>query len=113
MIPFWKARRSATFKTHFFSALSRSLFTNSSLIFANSMFVKSVGGKGYSQLFFFATLAALCYYIYFATLGDKRAYVVYRAVIALTIASSLGCFLEPYCPLLQPYDHILLYLFAI
>src|ERR1700710_2105489 len=93
----WNAR-SITYKTHFISALCRSLFTNSCWIFATSLFIKVVGSKGYSQLFFFASLASLSYYLYFAVRGhkDKEPYNVYRAVLAVTLVASIGCFLEPY-----------------
>ena len=110
----WKAR-SLTYKTHFFSALCRSLFTNSCWIFATSLFVKVVGSKGYSQLFFFASLASLTYYIYFALRGhkDKEPYNVYRAVLVFTVLASIGCFLEPYVNALKPYNEPLLYLFVV
>jgi len=110
----WKAR-SITYKTHFFSALCRSLFTNSCWIFATSLFVKVVGSKGYSQLFFFASLASLLYYIYFALRGhkDKEPYNVYRAVLIFTAIFSVGCFLEPYFDALKPYNELMLYLFVV
>ncbi|MBZ0185138.1 MAG: hypothetical protein K8F91_02725, partial [Candidatus Obscuribacterales bacterium] len=108
-----RAKKSTTFKTHFFSALCRSLFTNTSLIFANSVFVKSAGAENYSRLFFFASLAALIYYIFFAIAGDKQAYSVYKAVIGLTLLASILCFLEPFWPPLEPYNIPLLYFFAV
>lgn len=110
----WKAR-SLTYKTHFFSALCRSLFTNSCWIFATSLFVKVVGSKGYSQLFFFASLASLSYYVYFALRGhkDKEPYNVYRAVLVFSAIASVGCFLEPFVEALKPFNELLLYLFVV
>ena len=110
----WNAR-SITYKTHFISALCRSLFTNSCWIFATSLFVKVVGSKGYSQLFFFASLASLSYYIYFALRGhkDKEPYNVYRAVLIFTAIASFGCFLEPFVDVLKPYNELLLYFFVV
>ena len=102
-----------TFKTHFFSALFRALFTNTSLIFVNSVFIKAVGGENYSQLFFVATLVSLSYYIYFAIRGDKKAYNVYEIVLGLSLIASILCFLEPFTSALTPYNHILLYFFAV
>lgn len=106
-------KQSTTFKTHFFSALCRSVFTNASLIFANSVFVKTVGGKSYSQLFFFASLASVIYYTYFAIRGEKEAFGVYKAVICLTLLASLLCFLEQFWIVLEPYNNALLYFFAV
>jgi len=110
----WKAQ-SATFKTHFFSALCRCLFTNSCWIFATSLFVKVVGSKGYSQLFFFASSAALLYYMYFAVRGHKERepYNVYRAVLILAFLASVGCFLEPQTAALHPFNEFLLYAFVV
>lgn len=110
----WKAR-SITYKTHFFSALCRSLFTNSCWIFATSLFVKVVGSKGYSQLFFFASVASLSYYIYFALRGhkDKEPYNVYRAVLIFAVLASVGCFLEPFVDALKPFNELMLYLFVV
>jgi len=105
--------QSTTFKTHFFSALCRSMFTSMSLIFVNSVFVKAVGGKNYSQLFFFASLASVVYYFYFALLGDKKGYGVYKVVIGLTLVASILCFLEQYISALVPYNEAFLYFFAI
>ncbi|HEY9715161.1 MAG TPA: hypothetical protein V6C72_16950 [Chroococcales cyanobacterium] len=110
---FKRRKRSTTFKTHFFSALCRSLFTNTSLIVVNSIFVKSVGGKSYSQLFFYASLASVVYYIYFALRGDKEAFGVYKAVIGLALLASVLCFFEPHAGILQPYNIALLYFFAV
>lgn len=104
---------STTFKTHFFSALCRTTFTSLSIIFVNSVFVKAVGGKNYSQLFFFASLASVVYYFYFALLGDKKAYGVYKVVIVLTLIASICCFLEQKIPFLEPYNKPILYVFAI
>ena len=110
----WKAR-SATYKTHFFSAFTRCMFTNSCWIFATSLFVKTVGSKGYSQLFFFASLAALLYYLYFAFRGhkDSEPYNVYRAVLILAFVASLACFLELFSTSLRAYDDLLLYFFVV
>lgn len=105
--------KSTTFKTHFFSALCRSMFTCTSLIFVNSVFVKAVGGKNYSQLFFFASLASMVYYFYFLAHGDRKAYGVYKIVIVLTLIASVLCFLEPFWPVLVPYNNLLLYFFAV
>jgi hypothetical protein len=113
LLKFWQAKTSTTYKTHFFSALARALFTNASLIFANSLFVKTVGGKGYSQLFFFASMCAFFYYIFFALRGDKAAFRLYRAALILSLAASIGCFLEPMWQLLQPLNKPLLCLFAV
>src|SRR5579883_473983 len=113
MMKFFRIKKSTTFKTHFFSALCRSAFTNTSLIFVSSVFVKSVGGKNYSQLFFFASLASILYYIHFALRGDKEAYVVYKIVIALALIASIFCFLEPRWALLEPYNQASLYFFAV
>ncbi|MBK9143089.1 MAG: hypothetical protein IPM23_11370 [Candidatus Melainabacteria bacterium] len=107
------ARKSRTFKTHFFSALCRSIFTNASLIFANSVFVKSAGAENYSRLFFFASLATLVYYIFFALRGDKQAFSVYKTVIWITLTVSVLCCLEPFWPPLEPFNIPLLYLFAV
>src|SRR5277367_1510954 len=93
---FRRLKKSTTFKTHFLSALCRSLFTNSSLIFVNSVFVKTAGGKAYSQLFFFASLASLIYYIYFAIRGDKEAFGLYKVVLWIALIASFLCFNEPY-----------------
>ncbi len=104
---------STTFKTHFLSALCRTTFTSLSLIFVNSVFVKVVGGKNYSQLFFFASLASVFYYFFFALVGDKKAFGVYKLVIALTLVASILCFLEQRLPALEPYNKPILYFFAI
>lgn len=104
---------STTFKTHFFSALCRTTFTSLSIIFVNSVFVKVVGGKNYSQLFFFASLASVFYYFYFALLGDKKAFGVYKIVIGMTLIASILCFLEQRVPVLEPYNKPILYFFAI
>lgn len=110
----WKTR-SATYKTHFLSAFTRCMFTNSCWIFATSLFVKTVGSKGYPQLFFFASLAALLYYLYFAFRGhkDSEPYNVYRGVLFLAFAASLACFLEPFCAELRACDDLLLYFFVV
>lgn len=102
-----------TFKTHFFSALFRALFTNTSLIFVNSVFIKAVGGENYSQLFFVATLVSLSYYVYFAIRGDKKAYNVYEIVLGLSLIASILCFFEPFTSTLTPYNDLLLYFFAV
>lgn len=110
----WKSR-SATYKTHFLSAFCRSMFTNSCWIFATSLFVKTVGSKGYPQLFFFASLAALSYYVYFAFRGHKNSepYNVYRGVLIVAFAASLACCLEPFSAQLRAYDQLLLYVFVV
>lgn len=108
-----RVKNSTTFKTHFFSALCRSTFTNMSLIFVNSVFVKAVGGKNYSQLFFFASMASLVYYVYFAFRGDRQAYKVYKVVIGLVLLASILCFSEQYVPALEPYNKPFLYFFAV
>lgn len=113
----WNAR-SVTYKTHLFSALCRSLFTNCCWIFGTSLLVKLVGSKGYSQLYFFASLSSLLYYIYYAFRGQKgkEAYRVYRFVLILSLIASVGCFLEPLAPFhaaLAPYNALLLYVFVI
>ena len=104
---------STTFKTHFLSALCRTTFTSLSLIFVNSVFVKVVGGKNYSPLFFFASLASVVYYFFFALVGDKKAFGVYKIVIALTLTASILCFSEQRLPALEPYNKAILYFFAI
>jgi|AGTN01.2.fsa_nt_gi hypothetical protein len=106
---------SATHRTHFFSALCRSLFTNACWIFSTSLFVKVVGSKGYSQLFFFASLTTLTYYVYFALRGQrtKEPYNVYRATLIFALVASVGCFLEPFWQPLVPYNQLLLYLFVV
>ena len=110
----WSAR-SNSYRTHFFSALCRSLYTNSCWIFATSLFIKVVGSKGYSQLYFFASLCALIYYIYFAFRGhnDKEPYNVYKAVLAVALLASVSCFLEPHLALLAPFNELLLYFFVV
>jgi hypothetical protein len=110
---FRRIKKSTTFKTHFFSALCRSLFTNASIIFINSVFVKTVGGKSYSQLFFFASLASLIYYIYFAIRGEKEAFRIYKLVLGLALLVSVLCFLEPMMPVLTPFNTLLLYIFGV
>jgi hypothetical protein len=77
--------------------------------------VKNVGSKGYSQLFFFASLAALLYYLYFAFRGhkDKEPYNVYRGVLFLAFFASVGCFLEPQSPALHAWNELLLYCFVV
>lgn len=107
------AVKPTTFKTHAFSAFCRSMFTSMCLIFVNSVFVKAVGGKNYSQLFFFASIASVIFYLYFALLGDKKGYGVYKLFIGLTLVASILCFLEQYSPHMVLYNHLLLYLFAI
>lgn len=79
------------------------------------MFVKVVGSKGYSQLFFFASLCSLAYYLYFALRGHKQnePYNVYRAVLIIAFLASFGCFLQPYWPALQPANALLLYFFVV
>lgn len=111
---FWK-QRSLTYKTHIFSAFCRSLFTNACWIFSTSLFVKVVGSKGYSQLFFFASLCSLIYYLYFAFRGHKpnEPYHVYRAVVFLAFLSSLACFFEPEVSFLHAANELLLYLFVV
>lgn len=108
-----ESKVSTTFKTHFLSALCRTTFTSLSIIFVNSVFVKVVGGKNYSQLFFFASLASVFYYFYFALLGDKKAFGVYKIVIGLTLIASILCFLEQRVAFLEPYNKPILYFFAI
>ncbi len=111
---FWK-QRSITYKTHIFSAFCRSLFTNACWIFSTSLFVKVVGSKGYSQLFFFASLCSLAYYLYFAFRGHKpnEPYHVYRAVVFLAFLSSLACFFEPEVAFLHSANELLLYFFVV
>lgn len=108
-----KPTASTTFKTHAFSAFCRSMFTAMCLIFVNSVFVKAVGGKNYSQLFFFASIASVMFYFYFALLGDKKGYGVYKLFIALTLISSILCSVQQQIPALLPYNQALLYFFAI
>src|SRR5579885_2195165 len=110
----WK-RLSLTHKAHLFSALCRSLFTNICWIFSTSMFVKVVGSKGYAQLFFFASIAALLYYLYFAMRGHKKfePYNVYRCVLLLTLLVSVGCFMEPSTAVNEPVRELLLYAFVV
>jgi len=80
------------FIPHFANAFARSLFTNSSLIFVNSIFVSRVGGKSYSLLFFFASLFSIFYYIFFSVAGERNAYRLYRVLIALTALISVTFF---------------------
>ncbi len=110
----WNAR-AITHKTHFFSALCRSLYTNSCWIFATSIFIKEVGSKGYSQLFFFASLSSLIYYAYFAVRGHtgKEPYNAYKAVLVLALLASVGCFLVPYSTALKALNAPLLYAFVV
>lgn len=82
------------FLAHFANAFARSLFTNSSLIFVNSVFVSRVGGKSYSLLFFFASLFSIFYYIFFSVAGERNAYRLYRFLIALTALISITFFLR-------------------
>ncbi|MDZ4836241.1 MAG: hypothetical protein SGJ27_20880 [Candidatus Melainabacteria bacterium] len=84
-----------------------------SIIFVNSVFVKVVGGKNYSQLFFFASLASVVYYFGFALLGDKKAFRVYKVVIVTTLIASILCFMEQRVSALEPYNKAILYFFAI
>lgn len=110
----WKPR-SITYKTHFFSALCRSIYTNSCWIFGTSLFVKVVGSKGYSKLYFFASVLALLYYVYFAIRGqkDREPYTVYKTALILSLLASAGCFLEPFSAFLVPYNELLIYLFVV
>src|SRR5262249_15690989 len=75
--------------------------------------VKTIGAKSYSQLYFFAGLAALCYFIYFAYRGHNAAFIVYRLVIGFALLVSVLCFLEPNAVALAPFNHLLLYPFAV
>ncbi len=79
------------------------------------MFVKVVGSKGYAQLFFFASIAALLYYLYFAMRGHKKfePYNVYRCVLLLTLLVSVGCFMEPSTAVNEPVRELLLYAFVV
>ena len=106
----WTAR-SGSYETYFFNALSRSLFTNSSWIFATSLFVKTVGPKGFPQLYFFASIGALLYYAYFVFRGNKgeEPYNVYKVVMVLALTASVGCFMEAFTPSLQPFHAYFLY----
>ncbi len=110
----WK-KRSITHKTHIFSTFCRSLFTNACWIYATSLFVKVVGSKGYSQLFFFASLCSLIYYLYFAFRGHKpnEPYQVYRFVLVLALLASVMCFFEPHVALLHERYDLLLYCFVV
>lgn len=110
----WKPR-SVTYKTHFFSALCRGIFTNSCWIFGTSLLVKVVGSKSFPQLYFYASLLSLLYYIYFAMRGNKgkEPYHVYRMALASAVIFSAGCFLEPFLPFLKPFNEPLLFLFVI
>lgn len=110
----WKAR-SVTYKTHFFSALCRGIFTNSCWIFGTSLLVKVVGSKSFPQLYFYASLLSLIYYIYFAMRGHKgqEPYNVYRLALLLALITSAGCFAEPFCAFLQPFNEPLLFLFVV
>lgn len=85
----------AKFKAHYFSALARSLFTNSSQIFINSVFVNTLGGKSYSDLFFFASLFTIVYYVYFAVRGERQAYWLYKTVLILSFIGLLLFFFQP------------------
>jgi hypothetical protein len=107
--------RSISYKPHFFSALCRSLFTNSCWIFGTSLFIKVVGSKSYSLLFFFASLCSLLYYIYFAIRGhkDKEPYNVYKAVLGVALVASISCFLEPHLAILTPLNGLLLTCFVV
>jgi hypothetical protein len=102
-----------TYKTHFFSALCRSLYVNCSQILVNTLFVKTVGAKSYSQLYFFAGFAALFYFVYFAFRGHNAAFKVYRVVLGLSLLASVLYFLEPFSSPLAPFNVPLLYLFAV
>ena len=102
-----------TYKTHFFSALCRSLYVNCSQILVNTLFVKTVGAKSYSQLYFFAGVAALFYFVYFAFRGHNAAFKVYRVVLGLSLLASVLYFLEPFTSPLAPFNVPLLYLFAV
>lgn len=77
--------------------------------------MKVVGSKGYSQLFFFASLCSLAYYLYFAFRGHKphEPYNVYRAVVFIAFLSSLACFLEPHVTYLHQANELLLYFFVV
>ena len=77
--------------------------------------MKVVGSKGYSQLFFFASLCSLIYYLYFAFRGHKpnEPYQVYRAVLILALLASVACFFEPHVALLHERYDLLLYCFVV
>lgn len=100
------AQLSSNFRAHFLSALARSLFTNSSQIFTNSVFVNTVGGKSYSDLFFFASLFTIIYYVYFAIRGERQAYLLYKTVLILCLIGLLLFLAYPLCK-------VVLYYFAI
>ncbi len=108
-----RQKETTTYKTHFFSALCRSLYVNCSQILVNTLFVKTVGAKSYSQLYFFAGVAALFYFVYFAFRGHNAAFKVYRVVLGLSLLASVLYFLEPFSSPLAPFNVPLLYLFAV
>ena len=108
-----RQKETTTYKTHFFSALCRSLYVNCSQILVNTLFVKTVGAKSYSQLYFFAGVAALFYFVYFALRGHNSAFKVYRVVLGLSLLASVLYFLEPFSSPLAPFNVPLLYFFAV
>jgi len=111
----WKARSATSYETYFFSALSRSLFTNASWIFGTSLFVKSVGSKGFPQLYFFSSIGALIYYSYFVMRGHRghEPYNVYKVTLIFALVASVGCFLQSRISFFQPAHALLLYFFIV
>jgi hypothetical protein len=89
------SRTSSHFHAHYLSALARSLFTNSSQIYINSVFVNTLGGKSYSDLFFFASFFTIIYYVYFAVAGERKAYLLYKTVLGLSLIGLALFFAQP------------------
>lgn len=104
---------SISYKSHFLSALCRVMFTNTCFIFVNSIFVKTVGGKSYSQLYFIATIFTVSYYVFFAFQGDKKAYGVYKVIAFLAFVASTLCFLESNFTVFNDDGGLLIYFFAV
>jgi len=79
------------------------------------MFLKVAGSKGYPQLYFFASLCSLIYYVYFSVRGHKKnePYNIYRIAVIVTLIASFSCFLVQFYPPLQNFNVLLLYTFVI
>jgi hypothetical protein len=79
------------------------------------MFLKVAGSKGYPQLYFFASLCSLIYYVYFSVRGHKKnePYNIYRTAVVVTLVASFSCFLAQFYLPLQRFNVLLLYTFVI
>jgi hypothetical protein len=79
------------------------------------MFLKVAGSKGYPQLYFFASLCSLIYYVYFSVRGHKtnEPYNIYRIAVIVTLIASFSCFLAEFYLPLQHFNVLLMYVFVI